>query len=287
VSVPIAEAAAGAELRYGYTLDTLTRLAHYAARHGRYDHDVELPVRYEVAWAAVAEHLYAVGERPTPGELIRAGWLAIRHHGESERQFLGRAHDGPAGPGRHFERYWRAVAAPADSPEDKVIERIALAQIWPRLRPSSRDAFAALAVHGDYRRAAESLEIGYKTFVGRISDGRREFLALWHDGEQPSRPWVRDRRAGPGTDMHTVTYFLRSRRLRAAAATARQAAQHGRPRDHRAGVPDRVGAGQWRARSVWEGGGQRGLHRIPESGPGELAGQPRGGLARPPLDQMT
>jgi hypothetical protein len=44
--------------------------------------------------------------------------------------------------------------------------------------------------------------------------GRRQFLTLWHEGETPSRPWVRDRRAGPGTDMHTVTYFLRLRRQR-------------------------------------------------------------------------
>ncbi|MBV9448441.1 MAG: hypothetical protein JO345_21360 [Streptosporangiaceae bacterium] len=48
-----------------------------------------------------------------------------------------------------------------------------------------------------------------------MSRARREFLALWHEGETPSRPWVRDRRAGPGTDMHTVTYFLRDRKLRA------------------------------------------------------------------------
>jgi hypothetical protein len=47
-----------------------------------------------------------------------------------------------------------------------------------------------------------------------ISEGRRQFLALWHDGETPSRPWTRDRRAGPGTDMQTVTYFLRLRRQR-------------------------------------------------------------------------
>jgi hypothetical protein len=192
----------------------LTRLAHYAARHGRWDRGIELPARYEAAWGAIAEHLYARDEPPTPGELIRAGWLAIRQHGEAERQFLGRAHDGPAGPGRNFERYWRAVAAPDDGPEAGLIERMALAQIWPRLTPANRDALAALAAHGDYQRAAESLGLSYVTFKSRISMGRRQFLTLWHEGETPSRPWVRDRRAGPGTDMHTVTYFLRLRRQR-------------------------------------------------------------------------
>lgn len=119
---------------------------------------------------------------------------------------------------RGFERYWLDVAAPADSPEEKVTERLALAQIWPCLRPVNREALAALAAHEDYQRAAESLGISYKAFKSRISEGRREFLALWHDGEKPSRPWIRDRRAGPGTDMHTLTYFLRSRRLRRTTA---------------------------------------------------------------------
>jgi DNA-directed RNA polymerase specialized sigma24 family protein len=202
-------------LRHGYTLDGLTRMAHFAARHRKpWHYGVELSVRYEVAWAAIAEHLYAAEQPPTSADLVRAAWEAIRQHADSRRQFLGLAHDGPDGPGRNFERYWRAVAGPADGPEERLIERLALTQIWPHLTPASRDALTALAVHGDYQRAAAALGISYKAFVSRISEGRRQFLALWHDGEIPSRPWVRDRRAGPGTDMHTVTYFLRLRRQR-------------------------------------------------------------------------
>jgi hypothetical protein len=208
--------AASLELRHGYTLDSLTRLAHFAARRKRWEHDTELPIRYEVAFSAMAEHLYCANVPPAVGELIEAGWRAITEHGSAYRQFLGRAHDGPAGPGKKFERYWRHVAAPEDSPEEKVTERIALAQIWPCLRPSYREAFAALAAHEDYQRAADALGLTYATFKCRISAGRKEFLALWHQGETPSRPWVRDRRAGPGTDMHAVTYFLRVRRVRAA-----------------------------------------------------------------------
>lgn len=214
MSAPDVDFSAGVELRHGYTLDNLTRMAHYAARHTRWNLAIDLGTRYEVAWSAMAEHLYAADQQPTPGDLFRAGWLAVSRHRDAERQFQGRAHDGPAGPGNHFERYWRGVSAPVDSPEDKITDRIALAQIWPCLRPVHREALTALATHGDYRRAAESLGMPYKSFLSRISRARREFLALWHYGETPSRPWVRDRRAGPGTDMHTVTYFLRSRRLR-------------------------------------------------------------------------
>lgn len=211
---------AGMELRHGYTLDSLTRMAHFAARHCKPWHrGIELSARYEVAWSAIAEYLYAAEERPTSADLVRAAWEAIRHQADSRRQFLGLAHDGPDGPGRNFERYWRAVAGPADGPEERLIERLALAQIWPHLTQANRDALTALAVHGDYQRAAVALGISYKAFVSRISEGRRQFLALWHDGETPSRPWVRDRRAGPGTDKHTVTYFLRLRRQRRAASS--------------------------------------------------------------------
>jgi DNA-directed RNA polymerase specialized sigma24 family protein len=213
-----AVAFAGTQLRHGYTLDSLTRLAHHAARRKLYDYGTDPATQFEVAFAAIAEHLYSAGQPPAPPDLVHAALTALSHHHGSRRQFLGLAPDG--GTWRGFERYWQGVCAPADSPEDKIVDRIALAQIWPRLTPASRDAFTALAAHGDYQRAAQALGISYKTFKDRISEGRRQFLALWHDGEKPSRPWVRDRRAGPGTDQHTITYFLRSRRLRAAAAQA-------------------------------------------------------------------
>ena len=149
--------------------------------------------------------------------MVHAGWLAITAHADAHHQFLGRAHRQYNGPGQGFERYWRHVAAPDNGPEEKITERLPLAQIWPSLRPVHREALAALAAHGVYQQAAQALGLPYTTFKSRISTARREFLALWHDGETPSRPWVRDRRAGPGTDMHAITYFLRSRRLRRTA----------------------------------------------------------------------
>jgi hypothetical protein len=130
------------------------------ARRTRYDRDIPLPERFEAAWSAIAGQLYAATDELTVEDLVQAGRLAIRHYGQRERQFQGRAHDGPAGPGRNFERFWRAASAPVDSPEDRLIDRVALAQIWPRLTPASREALLALAAHEDYRRAAESLGWG-------------------------------------------------------------------------------------------------------------------------------
>jgi hypothetical protein len=211
---------AATELRFGYTLDSLTRLAHHAARKKIMDGGTDLATKVDIAWGAIAEYLYAAEEPPTPPDLIHAGLAAIGRHRSSRRQFLGLATDGTDGTHRGFERYWSHFTAPTDSPEDKIIERLALAQIWPRLTRASREALVALATCGDYQQAADALGLSYRSYVSRISEARRQFLALWHDGEKPSRPWVRDRRSGPGTDMHSVTYFLRSRRLRSQARIA-------------------------------------------------------------------
>jgi hypothetical protein len=214
--VPVETSADQAELRHGYTLDSLDRLAHFAARRKLWHHGLELFERAEIAWSALAEHLYACDEPPTVSELIRAGWRAISEHVDSRGQFHGYNRDNPDGGIRpRFEGYWRYVAGPSPGPEERIVERLALSQIWPRLRPQHREALTALAAHGDYGQAARALGESYATFKSQVSRARREFLELWHEGEAPSRPWVRDRRAIKGTDMHSVTYLIRDRRLRA------------------------------------------------------------------------
>ncbi len=203
-------------LRHSYTLDSLDRLAYFAARRKLWHGGLALPERVETARSAMAEHLYASDQPPTVRELIQAGWKAISDHIQQSDQFHGHnTDDRYAGTTRpRFETYWRDTAGPAPGLDEQIIERLALAQICPRLRPAHREALAALAAHGDYQQAADALGESYATFKSQVSRARREFLTLWHEGETPSRPWVRDRRAGPGTDMHTLTYFLRLRRQR-------------------------------------------------------------------------
>jgi hypothetical protein len=202
-------------LRHDYTLESLNRLVHFAARRALWHRGMEFSERFETTWSAMAECLYTSDEPPSVSELIQAGLNAVRDDAESHSRFLGHnTDDRYAGTRPRFEAYWRHVAQPAHSMEDAIIDRLALAQIWPRLRPIHREALAALATHGDYTQAAHALDKSYGNFKSLISSARREFLALWHEGETPSRPWVRDRRAVKGTDMHTLTYFLRNRRLR-------------------------------------------------------------------------
>jgi hypothetical protein len=50
----------------------------------------------------------------------------------------------------------------------------------------------ALARHGTYDKAAASLGRPRKTFVTYLWAARKEFLRLWHEGEQPSRIWGHD-----------------------------------------------------------------------------------------------
>ncbi|HUY48353.1 MAG TPA: hypothetical protein VMV92_21930, partial [Streptosporangiaceae bacterium] len=45
-----------------------------------------------------------------------------------------------------------------------------------------------------YHQAAESLSKTPGQFYSQIAYARTKFLASWHDGETPSRPWGHDRR---------------------------------------------------------------------------------------------
>jgi hypothetical protein len=72
------------------------------------------------------------------------------------------------------------VARVTPGPEERVVDRVAVAQIWPRLRPLHQQVPAALAAHEDYGRAAAALGKSRKTFTTQVGQARRAFLDLWH-----------------------------------------------------------------------------------------------------------
>jgi hypothetical protein len=190
-------------LRHGYTmadLHTLARLAVHTARaSGGHWQD-----RYETAWSAIAEHVYATDDWPERSHLVRVGQLAILAVVDAERQSYGfyrRKTDGAqhgAFSSPAFRAYWWDLcgASPARSPEGPIVDRTALAQILPMLTHRQRSAIIALAVHDDYLTAADALGMKYTTFRSHVADGRNRFLRWWHEGESPSRPWGTDRRVG-------------------------------------------------------------------------------------------
>jgi hypothetical protein len=105
--------------------------------------------------------------------------------------------------------YWAPKPAPAA--DTTVVDRIAMWQIWATLRPLHKMAFLALAAHADYAKAAEAVGYPYSTFTALISQARAEFLALWHEGQEPSRPWANDRH-GHGDIERRVRRTITKRR---------------------------------------------------------------------------
>lgn len=210
------------ELRHGYTLDDLhdiARLAvHVAGAAAGNWHE-----RYDVAWSAIAEHLYAAETRPSQPDLVRAGRLALYAVIDDYRQAYGfyrrRTDGGQHGIGSSpaFQAYWWDLcgAGVARSPEGRIVERTALSQIMPTLTPAQKQALLALAVHDDYQTAAAAIGVRYTSFKSTIALARRRFLAAWHEGEAPSKPWGCDRRVrndGTRSDRASLSGTLRRRK---------------------------------------------------------------------------
>lgn len=199
-------------LRHGYTLDDLDQLARAAITRSRTAGRVsaaDQDERYATAWDAIAHHLYTTDEHPTGYNLIGAAMTALTADSDAHRR-----HHGYRDNTRAFGVFWLDTSGPTPSPERGIVERTALAQIWPRLQPYQQRAFTALATFENYQAAADALGLSYKTFASTISQARREFLRLWHEGEEPSRPWGNDRRRSEGTRRNAVTRYVKYRKGR-------------------------------------------------------------------------
>lgn len=212
-----------AELRHGYTLDHLHFIARRAVSASM-ARAMDYTDRFESAWSGVIDHLYACNERPSSLELIQAGEAAITQMIRTEYRHYGYAgRDSYAGPesALNFQRFWWATPTP--SPENGVIDRVSLWQIWERLSDKQREVLSTLAACGDYQAAADALGVTYGTFNVHIHKARKAFLELWHEGEEPSRMWGADRRIG----SRTAPEPAKSKRRAATRAVTRRT---GRPR---------------------------------------------------------
>jgi hypothetical protein len=145
-------------LRHGYTLDDLDRLTRTVLVIDRWRNDINTVDRYAAIHFAITEQILTADEPPTTGDLIACGRQAanryvrteMHHHGYDQR-------DTAAGPGAlpGFLRYWQQSGrTPWD---DRLVESLALAQIWPLLALAQQQAVMALALTGDHQEAADSL----------------------------------------------------------------------------------------------------------------------------------
>jgi hypothetical protein len=207
------------ELRHGYTLGDIEDLSRAAVRRDVWHRSLPLADRLDTAWSAIAEHLYASDEPPARTALIRAAWTALRQETEDEWHTHGVSRAAGVYEGgavmHGFARYWNP-AARAPGPENAVVDRVALAQIWAALAPRHREVLAALAARGDYTGAAQFLDRRRGTVIAQASRARQSFLELWHEGEAPSRPWNLGRTGKGTTRRRSVMYNItrRERRLR-------------------------------------------------------------------------
>lgn len=208
---------------HGYTMRDLDALARAVVANNRAwwpagDRDDQ----YAAAWHGIVEHLCTTDEPPHRHDLMEAGRNALaadvrdtmRHHG---------ARRDSTNTGQKHAMYWEWAGRAVPSPENGIVEHLALDQILAALTRRQRQALDALAATGDYAEAARLLGIEGQTFRSLLGRGRGAFRALWHEGETPSRPWGCDRRAGSTADqlssgVSAVNRMRKRARARRAAA---------------------------------------------------------------------
>jgi hypothetical protein len=215
-------------LRHGYTLSAVNALATAAVTRDVFHQSLPFAERLETAWSAIVEPLYTAAEPPRSGELIRAAWNALRAQVEDEWRThgIGRTAviDGDSTM-VNFWRYWWPQTRTTASPEDRVVDRLVLTQIWPLLTPTHHRLLLALAAHEDYGRAAEALNKPRGSFTTQISQARMQFFGWWHQAEKPAGMWGQDRRrCGRRDRPRWATTAVRERTTRRRRVKANNAA---------------------------------------------------------------
>lgn len=181
------------DLRQSFDLADIDRAARIAVSIIRYMPG-DYAERYELAWSAAAEHLAAADQPVTSRSLVEAATAAASQWVAASKSMWGVATGGDAGSAPRFITYWsdRAVGGH----EDRLVESIALGQIWPQLTETQRQAITALAAHdGDLTAAAAAMGVGHRTFLGAVYRARVRYRELWHEGERPSGHWAQDRQS--------------------------------------------------------------------------------------------
>jgi hypothetical protein len=179
------------DIRHGYNLADLDRLARIAASRSRGQLDVWAE-RVELAWSGIAEALCAASEPPDPVDLLRAGTRAVNRQ-SLEALRVTRA---------RFHTYWSAHHGA--SPERRIVEHLALWQIWHSMPRRHQQALLLLATLEDDARAAEVLGCTRNAFDCLLYAARRRFREAWHEGETPSHHWRQDHRAARGSATDSV-----------------------------------------------------------------------------------
>jgi hypothetical protein len=208
---------------HGYTMRDLDQLTRIAIQRRSAYAACDIDERYAAGWHAAVDLLLTSEQPPTRRDLIHAAWESADH--ETRRTGEHRGHGRSRGDGSRsdgatvrFWAYWDTDSHTTPSPENGIVDRIALAQIWPQLTPGQQQALTALATMGSYQAAADAIGVNYQAFCRRIFTARSRYLALWLEGETPAGRW-RDRRIQTeGGKRQSASAHMRRRRRSGAAA---------------------------------------------------------------------
>lgn len=211
------------EVRFGYTMADLDRLARVSVATA-WPRAMDYRDRYDAAWHALAEAIYDTDEPPTRYDLKVVGTRAVNRLGQDEGHHRGFDRSNPdAGfegmPA--FQRYWSWFGRATPSHEDRIVDRIALAQIWPMLSVFHRQTLTALAVHEDHDLASQAIGRKIPTYRTHLKNARDAFRVLWHEHETPSPMWGR---SSGKLGRRTATQVLVNRRQQRARAARERAA---------------------------------------------------------------
>ena len=213
---------ADTEVRHGYTLADLHQLAKVSVNVA-YGQSMDYRDRYDAAWHAIAELLCSADQPPTRLELKNAGVRAVDRIVENDQRHRGFNRRDPEAGLPRFERYW-ALGRVTPSPEDAIVDRIALAQIWPRLSATHQRILLAYATYSDHALAAAAIDRNIRTYGSHLRHARAAYRALWHEHEIPSAMWGQSRvRPGSRSATRVVAYRTVQRARRAAKAAGEAA----------------------------------------------------------------
>jgi DNA-directed RNA polymerase specialized sigma24 family protein len=184
-------------IAWGYNLADIDLLARRSVARA-YTKWGDRTDRYQAAWSAIAEHLCTADKAPDPKDLTATGWRAVNDTARADARHRGAdIETGSLAAG--YVRYWTSSGICPF--EERLVDQAALWQILPALTPRQRQALTALAATEDYDLAASALGVSTNTLSSYLTDARRRFYALWHEGETPSSMWRLDKRRWRRTEQ--------------------------------------------------------------------------------------
>lgn len=172
-----------AEVRWGYTMDDIDRIARRVYERTRNNFHFDYSDHYSAAWYGIVECLFESVQQPTLHDLVQAGTKRVGDEARANISFYGYRADMPGKQGPRFVTYWRR-GGHADF-ADRIAEREALPQVLAVLNTTLYEAIVTLAAFDSVAEAARALGISDKAFEHRIRRARTLLIDAWFAPEHP------------------------------------------------------------------------------------------------------